>query len=98
MTKAEIVNKIAKNSGLDKAAVLTIVDELMESIKGSLASGESVFLRGFGSFILKERAAKTARNITANTTLIVPAHNIPFFKVSKEFKHQLAPELENKEA
>ncbi len=90
MTKAEIVAEISKSTGLDKEAVLTTVEKFMEVVKGSLAKGENVYLRGFGSFILKERAEKTARNISKNTTLVVPAHNIPFFKPANTFKAAVA--------
>ena len=81
MTKAEIVTEIAKTTGIDKASVLAVVEGLMTSIKDSLAHGENVYLRGFGSFIVKERKEKTARNISKNMTIIIPAHNIPAFKV-----------------
>lgn len=96
MTKAELVTAIAKQTGLDKETVLTVVEQTMSSIKDSLIDGEPVFLRGFGSFILKERAEKKARNITAEKTVIVPAHNIPFFKPAAEFKEAMAPGLETK--
>ena len=85
MTKADIVNVISKNTGIDKATVLTSVESFMEAIKDSLKNNENVYLRGFGSFIVKERAEKTARNISKNTTIIIPAHNIPAFKPSKTF-------------
>lgn len=85
MTKADIVNEIAKNTGIDKATVLTTVEAFMETVKDSLAKDENVYLRGFGSFIIKERAEKTARNISKNTTMIIPAHKIPAFKPAKTF-------------
>ena len=85
MTKADIVNEIAKNTGIDKATVLTTVEAFIETVKGSLAKKENVYLRGFGSFIIKERAQKTARNISKNVTIIIPAHKIPAFKPSKVF-------------
>ena len=85
MTKADIVNEIAKNTGIDKTAVLATVEAFMEAVKNSLAKDEDVFLRGFGSFIVKKRAQKTARNISKNTTLIIPEHNIPAFKPAKTF-------------
>jgi DNA-binding protein HU-beta len=85
MTKAEIVNEISKKTGIDKATVLTTVEAFMASVKGSLDGGENVYLRGFGSFILKKRAQKTARNISKNTTIIIPEHNIPAFKPAKTF-------------
>ena len=85
MTKAEIVSEIASKTGIDKREVLMVVESLMDTIKTTMTNGEEVFLRGFGSFIIKRRAEKTARNISKNTTMIVPAHNIPAFKPAKEF-------------
>lgn len=85
MTKAEIVNEISLKTGVDRKEVLQIVEGFMESVKISLTNGENVYLRGFGSFILKHRAEKVARNITKNTTMIIPAHDIPTFKPSKDF-------------
>ena len=85
MTKAEIVNEISLKTGAGRKEVLQIVEGFMESVKASLASGENVYLRGFSSFILKHRAEKVARNITKNTTMIVPAHDVPHFKPSKDF-------------
>ena len=83
MTKAEIVTEIAEKTGVDKAEVLTTIEAFMSSVKNSLARGENVYLRGFGSFIVKKRAEKTGRNISKNTTIIIPAHNIPSFKPAK---------------
>ena len=85
MTKAEIVNEIAKETGIQKETVSTVVEAFMESVKNSLAKGNPVYLRGFGSFIIKQRAEKAARNITKNTTMTIPAHNIPAFKPAKVF-------------
>jgi DNA-binding protein HU-beta len=85
MTKAEIVTKISNNLGLEKNEVLATVENLMEEIKSSLNNGENVYLRGFGSFIIKKRAEKTGRNISKNTTIRIPAHNIPAFKPAKVF-------------
>ena len=85
MTKADIVREIAKKTGIENATVLASVEAFMETVKESLAKEENVYLRGFGSFILKKRAAKTARNISKNTTLIIPEHNIPAFKPAKTF-------------
>lgn len=85
MTKADIVNEIAKTTGIEKTAVLTTVESFMEVIKDSLTKNENVYLRGFGSFIVKKRAQKTARNISKNTTIIIPEHNIPAFKPAKTF-------------
>ena len=85
MTKAELVNNIAKNTGVDKKTALVILEAMMEEIKTTMINGENIYLRGFGTFALKRRAEKTARNITKNTTIVVPAHNIPVFKPSKAF-------------
>jgi DNA-binding protein HU-beta len=83
MTKADIVNEISKNTGIEKVTVQKTVEAFMDTIKGSLVKGKNVYLRGFGSFVVKERAEKTARNISKNTTIIIPAHFIPSFKPSK---------------
>ena len=89
MTKAEIVNEVAKATGIEKVTVQTVVEAFMESVKGSVISGEPVYLRGFGSFIIKHRAQKAARNITKKTTMTIPAHNIPAFKPAKVFMDQV---------
>ena len=89
MTKLELVRKIASKTGLDNKDVMVIVESLMETIKTSMAEGEEVFLRGFGSFIIKHRADKTARNISKNTTVIIPAHDIPAFRPAKELMEQV---------
>ncbi len=85
MTKADIVNEISKQTGIEKVAVQKTVEAFMESLKGSLVEGKNVYLRGFGSFIVKKRAEKTARNISRNTTIIIPQHYIPSFKPAKTF-------------
>ena len=90
MTKAEIATEIAKTTGIDKASVVNVIEQLMTVVKDTLAHGENVYLRGFGSFTIKKRAAKTARNISKNTTLIVPEHNIPAFKPVKTFMEEVA--------
>ena len=89
MTKAEIVSEIAAKTGLEKQVVLTVVEGMMDTIKTSMINGNEVFLRGFGSFIIKHRAEKTARNISKNATIIIPAHNIPAFKPAKEFMEKV---------
>ena len=85
MTKAEIVANISENSGIEKADVLRVVEDFMVEVKDSLNQGNNVYLRGFGSFIVKERAEKTGRNISKSTTIKIPAHNIPAFKPAKVF-------------
>ena len=85
MTKAEIVSKISDKSGLDKNEVQLIVENFMDEVINSLKDGQNVYLRGFGSFIIKTRAEKTGRNIYKNTTIKIPAHNIPAFKPAKVF-------------
>ena len=89
MTKAEIVNEISKSTGIDKASVLETVERFMDIVKDSLANDENVYLRGFGSFIIKTRSQKTARNISQNTTIIIPEHKIPAFKPAKVFMEQV---------
>ena len=89
MTKAEIVTEIASKTGIEKVAVQATVEALMATIKNSLVRGDNVYLRGFGSFIIKKRARKTGRNISKNTTIIIPAHNIPSFKPAKEFVNEV---------
>ncbi|TXI83253.1 MAG: integration host factor subunit beta [Crocinitomicaceae bacterium] len=85
MTKADIVAEIAVETGVERNDVQKTVEAFMTSIKSALAKNENVYLRGFGSFIVKERAEKTGRNISKNTTIIIPAHNIPSFKPAKTF-------------
>ena len=85
MTKAEIVSSISNKSGIEKADVLATVEAFMDEVKVSLEKGDNVYLRGFGSFIIKTRAEKTGRNISKNTTIKIPAHNIPAFKPAKVF-------------
>ena len=85
MTKADIVSRISEKLGMDKGAVQATVESFMEEVKASLENGDNVYLRGFGSFIIKTRAEKTGRNISKNTTIKIPAHNIPAFKPAKVF-------------
>lgn len=89
MTKADIINRISKETGIEKVAVQKTVEAFMDTVKESLHKGNNVYLRGFGSFIVKHRAEKTARNISKNTSIIIPAHNIPAFKPSKTFVNQV---------
>lgn len=89
MTKAEIVIAISEKTGVDRKVALNVVEAFMDTVKGSLESGEEVFLRGFGSFVIKHRAEKTARNIGKNLTMIVPAHDIPAFRPAKEFVEKM---------
>ena len=85
MNNADIVNEIAKNTGAEKVLVQTIVEAFMEEVRNSLIENNNVYLRGFGSFIIKKRATKVARNISKNTTITIPEHNIPAFKPAKSF-------------
>ena len=85
MTKADIVTKISDRLGLDKPETQAVVEQFMQEVKNALESGEAVYLRGFGSFIIKTRAEKKGRNISKNITIDIPAHNIPAFKPAKVF-------------
>ena len=89
MTKAQLVSEIAKSTGIEKDAVLKTLEKFMVLVKDSLAHGENVYLRGFGSFIVKTRSQKTARNISKATTIIIPEHKIPAFKPAKVFMEQV---------
>lgn len=85
MTKAELVNAIANKLGTEKNETQRIIEAFMQEIRTTMYNGDNVYLRGFGSFIIKTRAAKTGRNISKNTAIQIPAHNIPAFKPSKTF-------------
>jgi DNA-binding protein HU-beta len=85
MTKADIVTEISHKTGIDKNDVLAIVEGFMTTVKNSMEKGENVYLRGFGSFIVKKRAEKLGRNILAKTSVVIPAHYVPAFKPAKEF-------------
>ena len=89
MTKADIVNEISKSTGIEKITVQKTVEAFMETIKDSMVKDKNIYLRGFGSFIVKKRAKKTARNISKNTTIIIPEHNIPAFKPAKSFVNKV---------
>ena len=85
MTKADIVKNISDKTGMDKSDVQMIAEKFMNEVKISLKNNENVYIRGFGSFIVKTRAEKTGRNISKNVAVVIPAHNIPAFKPSKTF-------------
>ncbi len=85
MTKADIVNEVAKKTNVEKVIVQKVIETSMEAIKKSMKEGSDVYLRGFGSFVVKKRAKKTARNIKQNTTIVIPEHNVPTFKPAKTF-------------
>ncbi len=85
MRKADIINKVSLETGIDKSDVQETVEATIITIKKALVEGEGVFIRGFGSFVNKKRAKKIARNISTNTAIILEAHYIPSFKPSKKF-------------
>ena len=89
MTKAEIAHAISAKTGIEKKDAMNIIEAFMVTVKENMEKGEEDYLRGFGSFINKHRAEKTARNISKNVTLIVPEHNIPAFKPAKEFMEMM---------
>ena len=96
MTKAEIVEKIVVTTGIEKGTVLAVVEAVMENIKANMTKGENIYLRGFGTFLLKKRAEKIGRNITKNTAIKIPAHMIPAFKPSKEFIEEVKSKMKIK--
>ena len=89
MTKADIINKISKETGIEKVQTAIVVETVMDVVREKMIDGNNLYLRGFGTFLLKQRADKTARNISKGTTIVVPAHKIPAFKPSKEFAKQV---------
>lgn len=89
MTKAEIVAEIAEKTGIEKVTVQATVESFMKAVKNNLSSGKNVYLRGFGSFVVKKRATKKGRNISKNTTIIIPEHFIPAFKPAKTFSEKV---------
>lgn len=93
MTKADIVNKVSENIGIERVTVKKAVEAFMETVKESLTEGRNIYLRGFGSFIVKKRSEKVARNISRNTTIIIPEHFIPSFKPSETFVEQVKEQV-----
>lgn len=103
MTKADIVSEISEKTGIEKIVVQTTVEAFMKSIRTSMTEGKNVYLRGFGTFLVKKRAEKLGRNISKNTTVVIPAHFIPSFKPAKTFAERVkrnvkvAEPLDNKQ-
>lgn len=103
MTKADIVNEISEKTGIEKIVVQTTVEAFMKSIRSSMTEGKNVYLRGFGTFVVKKRAEKIGRNISKNTTVVIPAHFVPAFKPAKTFSERVkrnvkvAEPLDNKQ-
>ena len=85
MTKAELVSEISLSTGYDRKTVQVIAESMIKEIKAGMAKGKNVYLRGFGSFVVKPRKEKVARNITKRTSVYVPAHCVPSFRPAKEF-------------
>jgi DNA-binding protein HU-beta len=85
MTKQDLVNEISKNTSIGKADVEKTIEALMETVRVSMAKNQNIYLRSFGTFVVKKRAKKTARNISKKTTVIIPEHYVPTFKPAKEF-------------
>ncbi len=89
MTKADLVNSIAITTGYDKTTIQHIVEAMMSSIKNTMSEGENVYLRGFGTFVLKTRKAKVARNISKNISIDVPQHNVVSFRAAQSFEEMV---------
>ncbi len=89
MTKADVINQIAEKTGIDRSDVTTTVETLFAVVKDSMAEGENIYVRGFGSFVNKKRAKKIARNISKNTAIVIDEHYVPSFKPSKVFIEQV---------
>lgn len=98
MTKADIVNEISEKTGIEKMAVQATVEAFMKTIRNSMVEGKNVYLRGFGTFVVKKRAEKIGRNISKNTTVVIPAHYIPAFKAAKTFSERVKRNVKTAEA
>ncbi len=85
MRKADLVNQISEKTGIPKVDVLVTLETMFKEVKDTLSAGENIYIRGFGSFITKKRAAKIGRNIKKNVAVHIPEHYIPAFKPAKEF-------------
>ncbi len=96
MTKADLVTEIVNQTGIEKVVVLGVVESFMETIKISMVKGENIYLRGFGSFLLKTRAEKVGRNISKKTSVKIPAHTVPYIKFCKEFLDDVATNVKVK--
>ena len=97
MTKADIVNEISEKTGIEKMAVQATVEAFMKTIRNSMVEGKNVYLRGFGTFVVKKRAEKIGRNISKNTTVVIPAHYIPAFKAAKTFSDRVKKNVKSAE-
>ena len=89
MRKSDLINNISEKTGIPKVDVLVTVETLIKEIKENISNGENIYIRGFGSFITKKRAAKIGRNIKKNIAVHIPEHYIPAFKPSKEFVNEV---------
>jgi DNA-binding protein HU-beta len=98
MRKADLITKISDKTGIPKVDVLVALETMFREIKQSLADGENLYIRGFGSFIIKKRAAKIGRNIKKNISVSIPEHFIPAFKPAKEFIQEIKSSPNIKEA
>ena len=98
MRKADLINKISDKTGIPKVDVLVTLETMFKEIKQNLAEGENIYVRGFGSFIIKKRAAKIGRNIKKNIAVSIPEHFIPAFKPAKEFVQEIKSSTKIKEA
>jgi len=89
MRKSDLINNISEKTGIPKVDVLVALETMFKEIKDNLANGRNIYIRGFGSFITKKRAAKIGRNIKRNTAVEIPEHFIPAFKPAKEFMREV---------
>lgn len=89
MTKQDVINQVSKKTGVDPLLSRSVIESFLEVVKNALIEGEPIYIRTFGSFILKQRAQKTGRNISQNTAVTIAAHRLPYFKPSSEFADQV---------
>jgi len=98
MRKADLIHVISEKTGIPKVDVLVTIETMLREVKNSLSHGENIYIRGFGSFIIKKRAAKVGRNIKKNVSVNIPEHFIPAFKPTKELRHEVKSSPNIKEA
>jgi DNA-binding protein HU-beta len=94
MRKADLVAAISEKTGVPKVDVLVTLEMFFKEVKNSLADGENVYIRGFGSFIVKKRAKKIGRHIKRNVAIEIPEHFIPAFKPAKVFVEQVKDKVD----
>lgn len=97
MTKADVVSEISAKTGLEKVDVQDVIENFFHVVKENMSKGNNIYFRGFGSFVVKKRARKVARNIAKNTSIVIPPHYVPSFKPSKTFSEHVKNNVKDSE-